>query len=58
MLPSEPEWHRGGEKNTLTLECVQGLILRMVQSGGSKTLRFGALTLDEAGHQWLTDDIE
>jgi DNA-binding transcriptional MerR regulator len=32
-----------GGKNTLTLECVQGLILRMVQSGGSKTLRSGAL---------------
>ena len=30
-------------KNTLTLECVQGLILRMVQSGVSKTLRSGAL---------------
>lgn len=31
------------EKNTLTLECVQGLILPMVQTGGSKTLRSGAL---------------
>lgn len=30
-------------KNSLTLECVQGLILLMVQSGGSKTLRSGAL---------------
>jgi MerR family copper efflux transcriptional regulator len=30
-------------KNTLTLECVEGLILRMVQSSGSKTLRSGAL---------------
>ena len=30
-------------KSTLTLECVQGLILRMVQSGVSKTLRSGAL---------------
>jgi hypothetical protein len=30
-------------KNTLTLECIQELILRMVQSGGSKTLHSGAL---------------
>src|SRR6202050_3083631 len=30
-------------KNTLTLEYVRGLILRMVQSGGFKTLRSGAL---------------
>jgi len=29
--------------NTLTLECIPGLILLMVQSGGSKTLRSGAL---------------
>jgi DNA-binding transcriptional MerR regulator len=30
-------------KKPLTLECIQGLILRMVQSGGSKTLRSGDL---------------
>ena len=33
----------GAERNSLTLECVQGLILPMVQSGGSKTLRSGSL---------------
>jgi DNA-binding transcriptional MerR regulator len=31
------------DKNTLTLECVQGLILPMVQSSGSKDLRSGDL---------------
>ena len=30
-------------KNTLTLECIPGLILLMVQSGGSKGLRSGCL---------------
>jgi MerR family transcriptional regulator, copper efflux regulator len=30
-------------KNALTLERIQGLIMRMVQSGGSNTLRSGAL---------------
>jgi MerR family copper efflux transcriptional regulator len=34
---------KGTRTNTLTLECVQGLILLMVQSSGSKTLRSGAL---------------
>jgi MerR family transcriptional regulator, copper efflux regulator len=31
------------KKNILTLECIPGLILVMVQSSGSKTLRSGAL---------------
>jgi len=30
-------------KNTLTLECIPGLILLMVQSSSSKALRTGAL---------------
>lgn len=33
----------GSRKNSLTLECIPGLILRMVQSSGSKALRSGAL---------------
>ena len=31
------------EQNTLTLECIPGFILLMVQSSGSKTLRSGSL---------------
>ena len=33
----------GNEQNILILECIPGLILLMVQSSSSKTLRSGAL---------------
>ena len=38
-----PQLLSGKRKNCLTLECIPGLILPMVQSSGSKVLRSGAL---------------